>query len=792
MNEKAFSTLEYNKIVDMLSSRAVSVMGKELASALIPSDSLEEIRSMQKETSEAVSCILKKGSLPLGGIKDIRPSLKRVSLGGVLSIGELLHIGDFIYVCRKIIKYAKSEDKRECFEILQDYFSAVLPASVLEAEINRCIENEKELSDEASPALKDIRRSIKHSNDKIKEQLNSIIHSQSYKNMLQDNVITTRNGRYCVPIKSESRSSFPGMIHDQSSTGATLFIEPMSVVQLNNKIKELASEEKAEIEKILRRLSDIVFENSVILEANLSALTNLDFIFAKGELSISYFGSEPIFNDKGYINIKKARHPLLAKDTVVPTDIYLGGDFTTLLITGPNTGGKTVALKTVGLFTLMGQAGLHIAAFDRSELTVFDNVFADIGDEQSIEQNLSTFSGHMSNIVRILQDVSPNSLVLFDELCAGTDPTEGAALAISIIQYLHDRNIRTVVTTHYSELKVFALSTEGIENAACEFDVETLRPTYKLLIGIPGKSNAFAISKRLGLPEHIIEAAKETLSSQDERFEDIITDLEISRKTVILEKERAEQYRRDAEVLKKDFEKQKEKQAQQRDKLLLEAKNEARFILEQAKQEASSIIKDMQKIAASGVNFKELEAKRQKINEKLSGISNSISEQQQEKLVLNSAVNKVLKPGDKIFIHSINQPGIVVTPPDTSGELMVQVGALKMKTGVKNISVDDTPIKKTAPKKAYSQSVKKDKSMFLSPELDLRGYLVSEALEKTDKYLDDACLSGISQVSIIHGKGTGALRAAIQDHLKYHPHVRSFRLGNYGEGESGITIVELK
>jgi DNA mismatch repair protein MutS2 len=733
--------------------------------------------------------------VPLGGIRDIRPALKRAEVGGILSIEELLHIADFLYVCRKIIKYGKPEGKREPFQVLDPLFEAVRSAPHLEAEINRCVVNDKELADDASPKLRDIRRNVKISNDRIKEQLNSIIHSQTYKNMLQDNVITMRAGRYCVPVKSEYRTSFQGMIHDQSSTGATLFIEPMSVVQLNNKIKELMAEEKAEIDKILLMLSGVVAEHRLVLDANLSVLTHLDFVFAKGELSVSYFGTEPIFNRNGSVNIKKARHPLLAKETVVPTDIYIGKDFTTLLITGPNTGGKTVALKTLGLFTLMGQAGLHIAAFDHSELAVFDNVFADIGDEQSIEQSLSTFSGHMSNIVKILGEVTPDSLVIFDELGAGTDPTEGAALAIAIIESLHRRKIRTAVTTHYSELKVFALSTEGVENAACEFDVETLRPTYRLLIGIPGKSNAFAISKKLGLPEEIIESARTVLSSEDERFEDIITDLEISKKTVMLEKERAEQYRRDAETLKKEFEKQKEKQTQQREKYLTDARNEARAVLEQAKEEAAGIIKTMQTMIQTQTTFKELEEKRQRINEKIADTEQALTELKAPKKVLKP-VTKKLKAGDRVFIHSLGQPGVLINAPDANGDMMVQAGIMKIKTNLTNISVDETVQPKPAPqKKAFSgggSGVKKDKALHISPEIDLRGHMVEEALIKTDKYLDDACLSGLGQVSIIHGKGTGVLRAAIQDHLRRHPHVKSYRLGQFGEGDSGITVVEIK
>ncbi|MGN1231274.1 MAG: endonuclease MutS2, partial [Anaerotignum sp.] len=535
MNEKALHTLEYDKIIQKLVGYAVSPMAKERAAALRPSSAMSDIIIWQQETTEATTMILKKGTPSFGGFREIRPQLKRASMAGVLSIAELMAIGEFAYVCRKVKNYAKKENKMEIYERLDEYFDLIIPLDKLENEISRCILSETEIADDASSGLRSVRKEIKISNDRVKDHLNGIISSSAYRNMLQDFVITIRNDRYCVPVKAEYRSSFPGMIHDQSNTGSTLFMEPLSVIQLNNKIKELQAKEKEEIEKILLMLSDLVTAHAIAIEGNLELLTQLDFIFAKAALSLSMDGSQPMFNTKGYINIHKGRHPLLDAKTVVPTDIYLGKDFTTLLITGPNTGGKTVALKTLGLFTLMGQAGLHIPAFDHSQLAVFDNVFADIGDEQSIEQSLSTFSAHMTNIVRIMEEVTDDSLVLFDELGAGTDPTEGAALAVAIIQALLERKIRTAVTTHYSELKVFALSTEGVENACCEFSVETLRPTYKLLIGIPGKSNAFAISKRLGLQDYILDSAKEFISQDEARFEDVITDLEISKKSVKFE-----------------------------------------------------------------------------------------------------------------------------------------------------------------------------------------------------------------------------------------------------------------
>ncbi len=789
MNTKVLYTMEYNKIIDKLKNFARSEMGKKLTEELVPSSNIDDIILWQKETSEAVSMILKKGSLPLGGLKNISACLKRVSVGGVLSIQELFYICDFLYVSRKVKNYAKNESKNDIFEILEPQFELIETISELERDISRCIISDTEVSDDASGALKDIRRNIKSSNDRIKEQLNGIIHSQTYKNMLQDPVITIRNERYCVPVKQEYRNSFSGMVHDQSATGATVFMEPMSVVQLNNKIKELHSKEKIEIEKILRALSEKVNENKDLLSSNLEILSHLDFIFAKGELSISMNGTEPIFNTRGYINIKKARHPLLDPEKVVPTNIYLGDEFTTLLITGPNTGGKTVSIKTIGLFTLMGQSGLHISAFDNSELAVFEDVFADIGDEQSIEQSLSTFSSHMSNIIKILKNVTDNSLVLIDELGAGTDPTEGAALAVAIIEYLHKRKIRMAVTTHYSELKVYALSTEGVENASCEFDVHSLRPTYRLLIGIPGKSNAFAISQRLGLPEFIIKNAKEVLSHEDARFEDVITDLEISKKTLVSEQERAEEYRREAEKLKKDFENQKRKTREQRDKIIKKANEDARRIFADAKEEADKIIKDMQKMLRQKNNG-DMEAKRRELKDKLLKADESLSKFSNKRDF--HKVPKKLFKGDKVFIHTLNQSGIVINPPDTKGDVTIRAGIMTVKVNISNLSLDkteDTP-KNTA--KKYSVGVKARKSQYISPEVDLRGLTVEEAVEKTDKYLDDAYLAGISPVTVIHGKGTGVLRSAIQEFLRKNPHVKDFRIGQYGEGESGVTIVELK
>ncbi len=791
MNEKAIKTLEFDKILEHLAAKAISPSGKEACRALRPTDNLAMIDRAQQETSEAAAMIVRKGSLPLGGIKPISALLERVGMGGMLHLEELMAVASFLYVCQKVKQYAKNENKAEHYERLEELFALVEPLPQLEKEINRCVKSEVEMADEASPGLSSVRREMKRANQQIRDQLNSIMNAS--RTMLQDGVITIRNDRYCLPVKSEYRSSFPGMIHDQSNTGSTVFIEPMAVVQLNNKIKELQNKEKEEIEKVLMQLSGLVASEAPQLSANSQALTQLDFIFAKGALALEQKASRPMFNTRGILHIKKARHPLLDPETVVPIEIYLGEQFTTLLITGPNTGGKTVALKTLGLFTLMGQAGLHIPAFDHSQLAVFDNVFADIGDEQSIEQSLSTFSAHMVNIVSILQNVTRRSLVLLDELGAGTDPVEGAALALAIIQKLKERQIRTAVTTHYSELKVYALSTEGVENAGCEFDVQTLRPTYRLLIGIPGKSNAFAISKRLGLREEIIEAAKQFMSQDEMRFEDVITDLEISKRTAAHEQERAEQYRQEAERLKKEVQQQQEKVAAQKEKILAKAREEAKEVYIKAKEEADQIIKEMHRQARQKANINALNENRQKLKSGLSDMDAKVNQALAKKRKANRPPES-LKAGDRVYVISFDQHGTALTAPDQEKNVMVLLGSMKVKVPLKELSLD-TFVEKEPPKTKTRQAppkVRAGKAMSVRPEIDCRGALVDEALGEIDKYLDDAYLSGLKQVTIIHGKGTGALRTAVQKYLKTNPHVLSFRPGAYGEGEMGVTVVELK
>ncbi|MCL2618196.1 MAG: endonuclease MutS2 [Defluviitaleaceae bacterium] len=797
MNTKSQKTLEFPKIVQMLADRAVSQAGKRLALELSPETDIHVVTRALQATTESSAIIVKRGSLPLGGIRDISDSLTRARLGGVLSVEELVAVADFAYVTRKAQSYFKEGARQtdgEQFPIVADLFGLLVPAGDLESEIGRCVSPPNLVNDGASSRLAAIRRQIKSAGDKIRESLNKIIHSGDYKSMLQDNVITIRNDRYVVPIKQEHRGNFPGMIHDQSSSGSTLFIEPAGVVQMNNKIKELLADEKIEIHNILRELSALVAAKADVLAANLDALTRLDFIFAKGELSLQMRASEPQFNTRGEVDIKKGRHPLLPADKVVPTDIYIGKDFTTLLITGPNTGGKTVALKTLGLFTLMGQAGLHIPAFDNSSLALFDNVFADIGDEQSIEQNLSTFSSHMSNIVKILEDISDNSLVLLDELGAGTDPTEGAALAIAIIDKLTRRGIRTAVTTHYSELKVFALKEGGVQNASCEFDVETLRPTYKLLIGIPGKSNAFAISSKLGLPAEIIEAARERISSTNIKFEDVLTDLEISRKSMEIEKERAEQYRLEAQRLREDVESQKAKLAASREKQLQAAREEARRVVADAKDEADALMKELRKSLsrATPQNPHESDAARQKVGDLLRRHDSIRQEQAAGAPAKPKEPPTTLRKGDSVFIHTLSQNGIVSEPPDQHGEVLVSAGIMKIKVHLTNLSLNEETSVQHKHTPAFAAPAKQSKSMSVSHEINLLGCLAAEAVEKADKFMDDTYLSGLSQARLIHGKGTGALRNAIHNHLRNHPLVKSYRLGGQGEGDAGVTIVEFK
>ena len=794
MNPKALKTLEYNKIIDKLTEFAGSALAKEMCRNLQPSTDLYEIQALQKETSDALSRIYQKGAVSFRGVRDIRGSIKRLEIGAIIGINELLSICSLLEVCSKVKAYSRNDRDPDFEDSLEAMFQALQPLTPVSSEIRRCIASEEELNDDASPALFKIRRSMRQINDKVHAQLQTMVNG-SARTYLQDAVVTMRNGRYCIPVKAEHRGQIPGMIHDQYSTGSTLFVEPMAVIKLNNDLRELELKEEKEIEMILATLSARCGEETEALRDDLDLLTKLDFIFARAQLSRSMNGTQPDFNEEGRILIKKGRHPLLDKKKVVPIDIQLGKDFELLIITGPNTGGKTVSLKTVGLFTLMGQAGLHIPAFDHSELSVFHEVFADIGDEQSIEQSLSTFSAHMTNTVSILKEADDRSLVLFDELGAGTDPTEGAALAIAILSNLHRRGSRVMATTHYSELKVFALSTPGVENGCCEFDVETLRPTYRLLIGVPGKSNAFAISQKLGLSQDIIEEAKTHLTKQDEDFEDLLADLEQKRVTIEQERDQINSYKEEIRELKQRLESKQEKLDLSRDKILREANEQARNILQEAKDYADTTIRNFQKYGkAAGVSAKDMEKERGKLREKMSTVDKKLSAKNAApKKSHKQLTAKDLHIGDSIKVLSLNLKGTVSTLPDAKGNLFVQMGILRSQVNIRDLEkLDDTVITGGNFSKTGSGKIKMSKSASVSTEINLLGKTVDEAIMELDKYLDDAYIAHLPSVRIVHGKGTGALRKGVHNYLRRQKHVKSYRLGEFGEGDAGVTIVEFK
>ena len=789
MNYKSLTTLEYDKIIDRLVSFAASDKAKERLKKLVPMTDIHDINAALSETSDALSRVYAKGAVSFGGVHDIGASVKRLEIGSSLNTVELLHISSLLTAAARVKNYYE-----DTTDSLTGYFHALEPLTPLNTEIKRCILSEDEISDDASANLRSIRRQKVLAAERIHTELNKMLNSSSVRNCLQDFVITSRSGRYCLPVKAEYKSQVPGMVHDQSATGSTLFIEPAAVVKLNNDIRELELKEQAEIEAILAELSAKASEFTDELLTDFQVLTTLDFIFAKAQMSKQYKCSCPVMNTNNYINIKKGRHPLIDPHKVVPIDIYLGKDFNLLIITGPNTGGKTVSLKTVGLLTLMAQSGLHIPALDHSELAVFDNVFADIGDEQSIEQSLSTFSSHMTNTVSILKEADAHSLILFDEIGAGTDPTEGAALAISILNDLHKRGITTMATTHYSEIKVYALTTDGVENACCEFDVESLRPTYRLLIGIPGKSNAFAISKKLGLPDYIIKDASARMDADDVQFEDLLSDLEHSRITI--EKERAEinAYKQEIQQLKDELKTKSDRLDERRDKILRKANEEAAAILKDAKEYADQTIKTMNK---HGMTVKELEKQRSAIRDKMN--------KRQEKLSVQAAKPKAhkahdiseFKVGTHVRVLSMNLIGTVTAPPSPKGEITVQMGSLSTKTKINNLEIlvgyKDPEEAKNAPKGAGgSGKIKMSKAASISHEINLLGLTVDEAVAKLDKYLDDAYISRIPQVRIVHGKGTGALRNGVTAYLRGVPYIKSFRLGEIGEGDTGVTIVDFK
>ena len=794
MNEKVLHTLEYNKILDQLTEYAFSADAKSRCQKLRPITDRAQIEQLQQQTSDALSRLFKYGSLSFSGVTDIRDSLKRLEIGGALSAIELLRVCSLLESAKRAKAFARSQDDNDQpDDSLTSLFAGIEPLTPLYDEIRRCILSEDEIADDASSTLHSIRRSMRGMNDKIRAQMNSMINNTTTRSYLQDTVITMRDGRYCLPVKAEAKSLVPGMIHDQSSTGSTLFIEPMAVVNLNNDYKELQLREQEEIEVILAGLSNLTASYATQLLADYELLTELDFIFARAAFAQTYNGVAPLFNDDGRIHIRKGRHPLLDPKKVVPIDVRLGEDFRLLIVTGPNTGGKTVSLKTVGLLTLMGQSGLHIPASERSELGIFDEVFADIGDEQSIEQSLSTFSSHMVNIIRILEQVNDRSLVLFDELCAGTDPTEGAALAISILSKLHLYGARIMATTHYSELKVYALSTPGVENACCEFDVATLSPTYRLLIGIPGKSNAFAISEKLGLPTDLIADAKGRISKSEGDFEDLIADLEKSRSTIEREQLEINQYKAEIESLKEKLEQKQERLDSSRDKILREANEQAYNILKEAKDVADETIRNFNKYGKAGAPVSEMEKERTKLRGKMDKAAQKMSEQKKAS-VPNHNVPKKLRIGDSVKVISMNLKGTVHSLPNARGDLYVQMGILRSLVNINDLILleeDAAPGTKKF-QKTSAGKIKMSKSASVSTEINLIGKTTDEAIPLLDKYLDDAYLAHLPSVRIVHGKGTGALRNAVQAHLKRLKYVKSFHLGEFGEGDAGVTIAEFK
>lgn len=792
MNQKVLRTLEYNKIVERLAEYAFGADTKERCLSLLPSTSLSEITNAQQQTKDAMNRSLKKGRLDCSGIKPLSSAIRRVEIGGTMNIEELLGLCKLLETARRVKAYGRKEREDFPSDSLRELFDGLEPLSPLCDEIRRCIISVDEISDDASSNLKSIRRSIRSTGDRIHAQLNQMLNNQNVRNCLQDFVITMRNGRYCLPVKAEAKSQITGMVHDQSSSGSTLFIEPMAVVNLNNELKELSIKEQDEIAVILATLSAKAGEYIPAIETDYQILTELDFIFAKAAYALEYNGITPHFNTERKIRILKGRHPLLDAKKVVPIDISLGSDFDQLVITGPNTGGKTVSLKTVGLLTLMGQAGLPIPSGDRSELAVFDDIFADIGDEQSIEQNLSTFSSHMTNIIHILKEANEHSLVLFDELCAGTDPTEGAALAVSILSYFHSRGIRTMATTHYSEIKIYALTTSGIENACCEFDVESLSPTYRLLIGIPGKSNAFAISRKLGLSDTLIEDARTRISSNEQNFEDLLSDLEASRITI--EKEQAEinRYKSEIAALKQQLKNKQEKLDESRDAILRKAKEEANQILQEAKDTADEAIRNFNKYGTTRPSIQEMEKQRTNIREKMAA-NEKKSSKEKDTAIYNPKVPKKLRIGDSVKVLSMNLTGTVHSLPNAKGDLFVQMGILRSQVNIKDlVLIEDAAPGSKKYAKTGAGKLKMSKSASVSTEINLIGKTVDEAIALLDKYLDDAYLAHLSSVRIVHGKGTGALRSAVQSHLKRQSYIKSFHLGEFGEGDAGVTIAEFK
>lgn len=787
MQEKSLRVLEFYKIREMLTERAASELGKARCAALTPESDFAQIQRMQQETEEAATLIARTGVQPIGAFDDVEAQINRARVGGVLSPRELLMCARLMQTARSVRRALVNEKEEEsATPHIVTLARALLPMRDLEDEIFGAILSEEEIADSASPALAAIRRKIRSANERIRDRLNSYLHNATMAKYLQDTLITMRQGRYVLPVRAEYRQQVPGIVHDQSGTGSTLFIEPMAIVEINNDLRGLMGEEKAEIEKILARFSESISGSAGALLENQRILAELDFIFAKGALARMMRAVQPKVNENGYINIKRGRHPLIDPDKVVPSDLWIGKDFTTLVVTGPNTGGKTVTLKTVGLFTLMMQAGLQVPAMLGTELAVFDDVFADIGDEQSIEQSLSTFSGHMTNIVTIMREVTPRDLVLFDELGAGTDPTEGAALAQSILTRLLHIHVTTLATTHYSELKAFALSTKGVENASVEFDVETLRPTYRLSIGVPGKSNAFEISRKLGLPENLIDAAKQLLSSDSIRFEDVIANAEYHRQVAERERKLAEDAAKETVHLRDEAEKLRKEMEEKREATLRKTREDAKRIMEQARRESESIISDLKRLKKAGASpDAEVNALRKRMEENIDSLSEGLKQQ-----VDTGLAPKTVKPGDEVEILTIGSRGTVLSAPDGKGEVQLQAGIMKFKAHLSQLRL----VKEPEGKKKQASVTSKTGAMTRTVPMscDVRGKTLDEALLEVGQYLDMASLAGMGEVSIIHGKGTGVLRAGIQQDLRRNPHVKSFRLGVYGEGEQGVTIVTLK
>lgn len=791
MNKKVYHTLEYDKILKQLAEYAFCEEAKEKCLSLEPVSDTTELSRLQETTADALSRLYKKSDISFSGVHNVSVFIKRLDIGGTLNTKELLSICSLLEAAKRASAYNRFDRTEQKNDSLSPLFSQIEPLTPLHEEIRRCVLGEDEIADEASPALFKLRRSIHGMNDRIHAQLTNLMNNTTTRSYLQDAVITMRDGRYCLPVRADAKSNVAGMVHDQSSSGSTLFIEPMAVVNLNNELRELLLKEQEEINTILAELSNRVAENAIGIQQDYTVLAELDFIFAKARYAMAYNGTAPLFNEEGRIRIRKGRHPLLDTKKVVPIDVHLGDDFRQLIVTGPNTGGKTVSLKTVGLLTLMGQSGLHIPANDRSELAIFEEIFADIGDEQSIEQSLSTFSSHMTNIVKILEKADSKSLCLFDELCAGTDPTEGAALAISILHKLHEYQATVMATTHYSELKIYALSTDGVENACCEFNVDTLSPTYRLLIGIPGKSNAFAISSKLGLADNVIEDAKNRLSEKDVSFEDMIASLEESRVTIEKEQLEIKRYKEEAEDLKKKLSEKTKRLDASRDEILRGANEEAVRILKEAKDLADETIRNFNKYGQGQADAATMEKARSRVRDKMSESEKKLSLKKKE--TKNHKVPKKLRIGDSVKVLSLNLKGTVHTLPNAKGDLFVQMGILRSQVNINDLElIEETPAYGTKKTGSASGKIRMSKSASISTEINLIGMTVDEAIAHLDKYLDDAYIAHLPSVRIVHGKGTGALRNAVQNHLKRQKYVKSFRLGEAGEGDAGVTIAEFE